>query len=236
VGWDGERRQLGSSKKDDSWRDLFTAGSRASVQRVREPLMELLDDVSTRTAISQARAVDALDAICADWCAEREARQYFDWRYYFVRYAGARSSVGEGFYHGRYDADGGGFSYGELRLLHGSSYTAYFTDALLMAAWFEGKLEASVEKPSWWHRYDPGMTLKKSRVEIRCIDEGFEVITRNDEDPIEQSVKSVLAGLSSTSGNRVLAKQTDHGGTRIDAEDRVQLCLGLVKALIAAEL
>ena len=35
VGWNGTRRQLGSSQRDDSWRDLFTAGSRAIVQRVR---------------------------------------------------------------------------------------------------------------------------------------------------------------------------------------------------------
>ena len=33
VGWNGGRRQLDSSAKDDSWRDLFTTGSRASTAR-----------------------------------------------------------------------------------------------------------------------------------------------------------------------------------------------------------
>ena len=57
-----------------------------------------------------------------------------------MRYAGARSSVGEGYFHNNgYDEARGGFSYGRLRMLHGGSYNAYFSDALLRAAWVEGK-------------------------------------------------------------------------------------------------
>ena len=96
---------------------------------------------------------------------------FYDWRYYLVRYAGARSSKGDGYYNGAYDADTGGFSYGRLRLLHGSNYTAYFSDALLRAAWVEGGLgrrRGGTELVA--PRNDPGLTLKKSRIEIRCED------------------------------------------------------------------
>jgi hypothetical protein len=90
VGWDSQRRQLGSSARDGSWRDLFTTGSRASTARTRAPLMALLDDCAYRLA-NGADATEVLGAVCVQWLAEREAREYFDWRYYLVRYPGARS-------------------------------------------------------------------------------------------------------------------------------------------------
>ena len=105
-------------------------------------------------------AADVLDAIRREWLADRESRSHFDWRYYFVRYAGARSSVGEGYFHNDgYDETRGGFSYGRLRMLHGGSYIAYFSDALLRAAWVEGNLADVAREPKWWHRDDPGMGM-----------------------------------------------------------------------------
>lgn len=99
VGWNGERRQLGSSATDDSWRDLFTTGSKASVARTQVPLTALLDDVHNRMQNVGVEAAAALEAICQEWLADREARHHFDWKYYFVRYPGARRSVGEGYFH-----------------------------------------------------------------------------------------------------------------------------------------
>lgn len=86
VGWKGTRRQLGSSTKDDSWRDLFTAGSRVSAARTRVPLMELLDDLAVRIDRDRASVAEALAAIRGEWLAERDARRCLDWRYYMVRY------------------------------------------------------------------------------------------------------------------------------------------------------
>ena len=82
VGWDGQRRQLGSSASDDSWRELLTTGSRASVAHTRIPLMALLDDVHARMNDGGVQAAGALDAICREWLLARGRHQLFDWRYY----------------------------------------------------------------------------------------------------------------------------------------------------------
>ncbi|WP_158677197.1 hypothetical protein [Arthrobacter sp. PGP41] len=123
---------------------------------MREPLTALLDDVATRAATGTNQPSDALEAIRAQWLAERESRNFYDWRYYLVRYTGARSSKGDGYYNGTYDSTTGGFAYQRLRMLHGSNYNAYFSDALLHAAWVDGSLGSDAEEPSWWHRDDPG--------------------------------------------------------------------------------
>lgn len=97
VGWEGHKRQLGSSELDESWREILTIGSRESLARVRGPLMALLDDVEALLTAGATSTRDVLTKICEDWCAERESRSQFDWRYYLVRYPGARSKVGQGF-------------------------------------------------------------------------------------------------------------------------------------------
>lgn len=237
MGWSGTRRQLGSSKSDDSWRDLFTAGSRASVKRVREPLMALLDDISRRLESGTPDAGAALDAIRSEWCAARERDQCFDWRYYLVRYPGARSSVGDGFYHGSYDASRG-FAYAKLRILHGSNYTAYFTDALLMAAWTDGRLVQIVGEPSWWRRHldDPGLRLKKSKVKLRVAEDGFEVVMPDGFTLDATAAAAFENEFPGSDGVHLRVAQTDRDGVLVDAEDRVQRISRLVTALAAAGL
>lgn len=233
VGWEGKRRQLGSLTKDDSWRDLFTAGSRNSVERTRLSLMALLDDVAERMGKRGATPSEALESIRAEWLSDREARSHFDWRYYFARYQGARSSVGEGYFHNKgYDATNS-FSYGRIRMLYGGNYNAYFGDALLRAAWLEGRLDEIAKEPKWWHKDDPGMTLLKSSIEIRCVDEGFELVD-SDAEPNQEAWSSALGALHEfpgASGHQLLVGQMDHDGVSIDAEDRVQLCIQLTRAL-----
>ena len=232
VGWNGERRQLGSSAKDDSWRDLFTTGSRSSVARLRGPLMQLLDDVVARTQNTGDEAAAALDAICREWLIDREERQHYDWRYYLVRYPGARSSVGEGYFHNAgYDETRGGFSYARLRMLHGGSYTAYFSDALLRAAWIEGDLGTIAREPRWWHRDAPGMALSRSAVEIRCLDDAFEVVLPVDDSVTSAMALSAISHFPRASDTAVLVAQEDRGGVSIDREDRVQLCIRIAQAL-----
>jgi hypothetical protein len=220
VGWNGKRRQLGSSAKDDSWRDLLTTGSRASVTRTRIPLTALLDDVNDRLANGVAQPVDALDAIRNEWLIEREGRQHFDWRYYLVRYPGARSSMGEGYFHNAgYDENQGGFSYGRIRMLYGSNYTANFSDALLRAAWIEGNLGAIANEPRWWHRDDPGMGLKRS----------------TDDEATTAAALSAIRQFPLVLENRVLVEQHPNG-MPIDNVDRVQLCIRLARGLHEAGL
>lgn len=229
VGWESCKRQFGSSELDESWREILTIGSRESLARVRGPLMELLDDVDARLTAGVTSARDALTAICQDWCTDRESRSEFDWRYYLVRYPGARSKVGQGFLHGEYDAAGRGFAYARLHILHGSHYSAYFSDALLLAAWIEGGLADVASKPQWY-RENTGMAVRQAS--IKCAEDGFTVHVPEDSDAdVRAAVARVRETYRTGDDGRVLVKQRDGIGRPIDSEDRVQLCVRLVRDL-----
>jgi hypothetical protein len=199
--------------------------------------MALLDDVNARLANGDVQPVDALEAIRSEWLVEREGRQHFDWRYYLVRYPGARSSMGEGYFHNTdYDDNNGGFSYGRIRMLYGGSYNAYFSDALLRAAWVEGEFGVIANEPRWWHRDDPGMGMKRSSVEIRCVDEGLEVVLPADDAATAATALRAVRQFPLVLENRVLVEQKNSNGTPIDSVDRVQLCIRLTRALHEAGL
>ena len=98
--------------------------------------------------------------------------------------------MGEGYFHNNgYDESRGGFSYGRLRMLHGGSYNAYFSDALLRAAWVEGDLADIAREPKWWHRDDPGMGMSQSSVEIRCLNDSFEVVVPEDNEDVAMQAR-----------------------------------------------
>lgn len=230
VGWEGSKRQLGSSELDESWREILTIGSRESLARVRGPLMALLDDVEPLLTAGATSTRDVLTKICQDWCADRESSSQFDWRYYLVRYPGARSRVGQGFFHGEYDPAHGGFGYARLHILHGSHYSAYFSDALLLAAWTEGGLADVASKPQWY-RENTGMAVR--RAAIRCVEDGFTVEVPDDADA---EIRAAVARIGETyrtgDDGRVLVRQRDVVvGRPVDSEDRVQLCVRLVRGL-----
>lgn len=237
VGWGGNKRQLGSSRKDDSWTDMLTTGSRMALNGIREPLMSLLDDVAVRMSTDQSVSPeDALEAIRSEWVAARADESRYDWRYYLTRYAGARSSKGDGYYNGSYDPNQGGFKYDRFRLLHGSNYNAYFSDALLRAAWVEGELDGVAEEPSWWHRDNPGMTLKTTRVEIHSVEDGFELLLPADNEEVVAQATDALTYFPGAQNGRVTVKQSHVGGAVVDCEDRVQMCIKLAKHLHEAGL
>lgn len=230
VGWESSKRQLGSSELDESWREILTTGSRESLARVRGPLMALLDDVEALLIAEATSTRDVLTKICQDWCAERKARSQFDWRYYLVRYPGARSKVGQGFFHGEYNAAKGGFGYAKLHILHGSHYNAYFSDALLLAAWTDGGLADVASKPRWY-RENTGMAVRQAA--IRCAEDGFTVHVPDDADgELRAAVARVRETYRTGDDGRVLVKQREADvGRAIDSEDRVQLCIRLVRDL-----
>jgi hypothetical protein len=120
--------------------------------------------------------------------------------------------------------------------LHGSSYAAYFTDALLMAAWTEGSLEKVSEKPSWWHQYDRGLCLKKSKVELRMTDDGIEIVVPDGFALDATATAAIAKEFPGFDGLHLPVAQTDRDGVLVDAEDRVQRISRLVAALATAGL
>ena len=237
VKWDGTVRQLGSSQKDDSWMDLLTTGKREDLTFIRDPLMALLDDYSSRRVEGDATPKAILQSIRADWLAEREAKSYFDWRYYLSRYEGARSSVGDGYFHNaQYDPAAGGFSYHQLRILQGSSYVSYFSDALLRAAWAEGELKAVAEEPRWFRESEPGLKLKASGIQIHCMEDGFRVDIPPERADVAASAEPVLSHFAISGNGHVSVRQVPDGIRQVDSEDRVKLCIGLARMLAAAGL
>lgn len=237
VKWGGEVRQLGSSLKDDSWMDLLTTGKRDDLAFIRDPLMALLDDYSARRGASGKGSKAILEDIRSDWLAEREKRACFDWRFYLSRYEGARSSVGEGYFHNKgYDRELGGFSYRHLRILDGGSYVSYFSDALLRAAWLEGDLREVAEEPRWFREADPGLKLKASGVEIHCLEGGFRVDVPPELVTVATDAAAVLRLFATVDGGHVPVQQAFDGVRQVDSEDRIQLCIRLARSLVAAGL
>lgn len=228
---DDRRRQLGNSIRDDSWRDLLTTPSVEGQTTLRVALEMLLDDLTSRIA----RGFDpqlALDLVRDEWMSNRTEADPFDWRYYLIRYAAGRSAKGEGYYHGsQFDRVKGGFTLGRLRMLHGYNYQSRFTDVILAAVRSEGQFEAAVDEPSWWHREDPGMRLKKSGIEIRNIDSGFELLPTAE---MTDALDVFLTGLSGVIDRVLTVPGLDEGGRWRDSEDRVQVGVRLVQALVDA--
>jgi hypothetical protein len=107
---------------------------------------------------------------------------------------------------------------------------------LLRAAWVEGNLAAVAREPKWWHRDDPGMAMAQSSVEIRCLDDSFEIVVPEDNEDVAMRATAALARFPGADGNRVLIEQVPVNGALVDREDRVQRCIELVHHLHQANL
>lgn len=227
------RRQLGSSVREDSWTDLLTTGSRAEIATRREPLMMLLDDVVRRTTDPVDDAEEILQAICDEWIAEYTRRRWYDWRYYFVRYGGARSNQGDGLY---CRPDGARTDFGfRIHMLHGKNYQAKHTDALLRAAFVEGAFDGEVDVPTGWRTTDAALTLKNSRVGVQCEEDALAVVLSEEAPTIAAKVGAALARFG-VEDRRIPLEQRIEEGRLIDSVDRVQMCVSVVNALLDAGL
>lgn len=231
VDWGGHRRQLASSGNEESWRQVLTTGSRSALRRVHDALESLLDDVGERMAAHGASASEALQSIVDSWVSACILRQDFNWRYYVVRYPGARRRQGMGYYHGTYTTDHG-YSYSEFRLFHGTSYVAYVSDVILQSAWVQANgFSEGVTEPTWWRSSDPGVKLKQSEITVHSVDHGiqFSVPSR----VVESKLRNLL-GQQLDEGLLLRVHQIRDGENFVDAEDRVQLVVSVVERLLDA--
>lgn len=121
-------------------------------------------------------------------------------------------------------------------MLHGSSYLAYFSDALLRAAWVDGDLAQFARESKWWHRADPGMGMIHSVVEIRCINDALELVLPTDDAETITRALDAIGHLGKVVDSRLPIEQTEVDGAFIDCMDRVQTCVQVARPLHEAEL
>ena len=84
---------------------------------------------------------------------------------------------------------------------------------------------------------DPGLTLKQSSIEVRCDDDAFELVLRtDDEDLRRESGKGSRTPASRMDGCLRPGRAEGRRSLARGLRDRIELCVRLVKALVAAEL
>lgn len=232
----GARRQFGvpgQRRGGGSWRDVLTGGSRDGRAAMRTALDQLLEDVATR----EGTAVAALEAIVNEWLSEQEASGYYDWRYYFVRYPSMLGAP-QGIYVGEYDSDGAGYGY-RVDMLNGGDYRAAFTDPFLVAIWNESGQPPGLMKPefrSWdYTGTEKAIKLVESGTGMRSVDAGFEILMPDDSTEADL-VRDALVPLGLGPDGVVPVSPSDRCGQPFDLEDRVQVGVKIVHALLKAGL
>ena len=78
--------------------------------------------------------------------------------------------------------------------------------------------------------------MNQSAVEIRCLDDSFEVVVPEADEDSATRAASVLATFPRVSGTRVRVQQAVVDETLVDREDRIQICIKLVRELHIAGL
>ena len=73
------------------------------------------------------------------------------------------------------------------------------------------------------------MGMKRSPVEIRCVDDGFELVLPAADAETTAAALSAAQEFPLVHENRVLVEQHEHA--RVDSVDRVQLCIRLAYTL-----
>ena len=231
----GSRRQFGPARARGrgSWRDVLTSGSRDSRDALRSSMSALLDDVASR----RGSALEVLDEIVNEWLDRRDRSGRYDWRYYFVRYP-VMLSARQGIYKGSYDAAGRGFGY-EVDMLNGRDYRSAFTDPYLLAIWNDAGRPDELAKPEFrsWDQSgsDKAMRFIRSGMGLRNLDAGFRVLMPQGTTQAAVA-RATLSSFGLGADDVVRVQKVDNDAHKLDAEDRVRLGVGLVRALLDAGL
>lgn len=223
------RFQLGSWRRRDVWRQLFTNTANSDFRQTSAALMRLLD------AISQAGAgpIQArLRTVVSGYLDEQARSGRFDWRYYLVKYDQARQGD-SGIYVGPEDGTRGF----ELCMMYKERMSSWYRDPYLFA--IHEHLKAPAKQAVWdpWHTgywADRWLTFDKSRAGVRCGPEGF-VLSPPEDVAYGAAFADVLKkhGVDPTLTLRVRQVQGKEGP--VDAEDRVQKGVALVEDLAKME-
>lgn len=231
-----EAWQFGTSSPTNEavWRYLFTAAPRQELDATRRVLGEFLEGLAMR----ESEPHPYLDHVVAEWLRDREDRREFDWRYYLVKYPAMRGKSDQrregktGIYYGV----GGHLGY-SLCMLRTVQLNGLYRDPILLQVWLDSGVGDAVRDP-WFTGYvhtPRWLRLERSHVGLRCVDEGFELDTSDDEALRtrfleiceERNDVSVLDG-------RILLTIPQQAG--IDTRDRVAVGAEFLRLLVAAGL
>jgi hypothetical protein len=78
--------------------------------------------------------------------------------------------------------------------------------------------------------------MKKSRIEMLCDDDAYELVLPLDDEAVKSAVATALTPLGLDDQLRVPVQQELIDDRLVDSEDRIQLCIRLVRALGSASL
>jgi hypothetical protein len=80
------------------------------------------------------------------------------------------------------------------------------------------------------------MAMAQSSVEIRCLNDSFEIVVPDDNEDVAMRASAALATFPGADGERVHIEQAPVNGALVDREDRVRRCIQLVHHLHQANL
>ncbi|MCM4083051.1 DUF262 domain-containing protein [Paractinoplanes hotanensis] len=225
--------QFGTSDPEDDtvWRYLLTGTTYKNLSTTRAVLSELLDGLAS----AGGDVVAYCERVTVAWLAERECRQYFDWRYYLVKYPEMRSGS-TGIYYG---VDGElGYSMCMLRTVR---LSGYYRDPILLGVWLLSEANDRVTDP-WFFGYEwhpRWLELTHSNAGMRCVSDGFELYRPEDE-ALHPSFLAVCQqhNVVTTADGELLLRieQQDHGDGPVDLTDRVVAGAGFLRDLLEAGL
>jgi hypothetical protein len=203
-----------ASKSEIPWQNLFKGKKEPRLVAV---LMSLLDRVAAANdnlACLQAIQLDYLQR-----CAT------MDWRYYFVKYPAMREGVS-----GRYAISPTGYS---ICMLDKSRMHSDYRDPYLLAILCESGVSGTVAAPPWpwfsgYETESRQMILNSSRIQIRCVDQGWQ-ITKPTADAVQTAAFDSVCAKHGIGQSDLCAVPQNDG---IDTSDRVALGAQLLRDFV----
>lgn len=223
--------QFGSPENDRYWRYLLTDASHAKLQNTRETLARLLDVV----AGAGGSTVECLSAIRRDWLEAREKEGWFDWQYYIVKYDVMRAGRS-----GIYASVNGAMGY-SVCMLNVTQLNSNYRDPYLLAIVRQSHAQDAIEGGAdgpWftgWETIPRWMRLKRSGVQMRCVDNGLALQGPVDDAQLD-AFRCACENHNVNADLVLVVPQVEREGARIDTQDRVDLARALLTDLIEAGL